>query len=340
MRRARVKAKGEAYYHVMSRCALQQHLLKDGEVKEMFLKILGRAERFSGVKVANYCVMDNHFHLLVKVPERQEVDDGELDRRIQILYGARKSGQIFHRWKVLREAGTTEAEEKEREAFRKRMFDVSEFVKTFKQRFSLWYCSNVDNVEGTIWQGVFHSVLVEGSHDALGAISAYISLNPVRAHMVDDPAAYPWSGYGAACAGDRHARASLLSTSFGNAGAEEKWKAYASRLEVEMVESGGANAAEEGGANRGYPVRTGNPGGMPGKESRQRKCVAAVARIKLAEMRKKDRHVSRGIAFGSKGYVMAKIGECCPPGKARTRPRCFGIGERNTPLYCAGRCSA
>lgn len=328
MRRARVKAKGEAYYHVMSRCALQKHLLGNGEVKEMFLKILGRAEAFSGVKVANYCVMDNHFHLLVKVPERQEIDDAELDRRIEILYGVRKSGQIFHRWKVLREAGSLLTEKKERDAFRKRMYDISEFMKTFKQRFSLWYCSNIDDVEGTIWQGVFHSVLVEGSHDALGAISAYITLNPVRAHIVDDPAEYRWSGYGAACAGDRRAKAALLSTSFGRAGAEEKWKAYASRLEVEMVESDSSKPEE----TKGNDGKNGQANVRNGK--------TLVARIKLAEMRRKDSHVSRGIAFGSKGYVMAKIGEYCPPGTARTKPRRFGTGERSTPLFCAGRCSA
>ena len=73
MRRARVKVSGGAYYHVMSRCALQKYLLRDPEVKEMFMKILRRAERFSGVEIANYCVMDNHFHLLVKVPKRQEI---------------------------------------------------------------------------------------------------------------------------------------------------------------------------------------------------------------------------------------------------------------------------
>ena len=62
MRRARVKAEGEAFYHVMSRCALQQHLLTD-DVKGMFMKILRRAEYFSGVKIVNYCIMDKSVSL-------------------------------------------------------------------------------------------------------------------------------------------------------------------------------------------------------------------------------------------------------------------------------------
>jgi REP element-mobilizing transposase RayT len=321
MRRARVKVVGEAYYHVMSRCALQKYLLGSSEVKEMFLKILGRAERFSGVEVANYCVMDNHFHILVKVPRRVEVDDAELDRRIEALYGSLKAERIFQRWKSLRKSGFAKVVEKEQAAFRRRMYDISEFMKTFKQRFSLWYCSNIDNVEGTIWQGVFHSVLVEGTHDALGAVSAYISLNPVRAHMVDDASKYAWSGYGAACAGDRRARAALLSTCFGNAGAAEKWRAYVSRLEMETVEDGG-EAAQDSGA-----------GQAPGRGN-------AVVRIRLEEMRRKDRNISRGIAFGSEEYVKARIGEFSRTGKAGPKPVMFGTGERSTPLFCTGRRSA
>ena len=210
MRRTRIKVDGEAYYHVMSRCALQEHLLA-GEVKGMFLRILRRAERFSGVRVLDYCIMDNHFHLLLKVPKRCGVSDEELDERVRVLYGEAKAERIFARWKLLVDVGGGAAVERERNALRKRMYDLSEFMKTFKQRFSLWYCSNHGNLEGTIWQGPFHSVLVEGSRDALGAVSSYIALNPVRAGLVRDPGKYGWSGYGAACAGDATAKTALLS---------------------------------------------------------------------------------------------------------------------------------
>jgi hypothetical protein len=38
-------------------------------------------------------------------------------------------------------------------------------------------------------------VVVEGTGQALGAMAAYIDLNPVRAGMVQDPNDYRWSGY-------------------------------------------------------------------------------------------------------------------------------------------------
>jgi putative transposase len=47
---------------------------------------------------------------------------------------------------------------------------------------------------GTLWEGRFRSCLVESAHYVL-ACHRYIELNPVRARMVGDPGAYPWSSY-------------------------------------------------------------------------------------------------------------------------------------------------
>jgi putative transposase len=48
---------------------------------------------------------------------------------------------------------------------------------------------------GTLWEGRFHGSLVQDDHYLL-ACYQYIELNPVRAGMVNDPAAYRWSSYG------------------------------------------------------------------------------------------------------------------------------------------------
>lgn len=47
---------------------------------------------------------------------------------------------------------------------------------------------------GTLWEGRFRSSLVQ-EEDYLLACYRYIELNPVRAALVADPAAYPWSSY-------------------------------------------------------------------------------------------------------------------------------------------------
>jgi hypothetical protein len=38
--------------------------------KEIFRKIMRNLERFMGVRVVTYCLMGNHFHRLVEVPEQ------------------------------------------------------------------------------------------------------------------------------------------------------------------------------------------------------------------------------------------------------------------------------
>lgn len=55
---------------------------------------------------------------------------------------------------------------------------------------------------GTLWEGRYKSCLVDRDSYLLHCYR-YIELNPVRARMVDDPAGYWWSSYGANALG-RH----------------------------------------------------------------------------------------------------------------------------------------
>jgi putative transposase len=47
---------------------------------------------------------------------------------------------------------------------------------------------------GTLWEGRFKAALVD-TDSYLLTCYRYIELNPVRAHMTNDPADYPWSSY-------------------------------------------------------------------------------------------------------------------------------------------------
>ena len=51
---------------------------------------------------------------------------------------------------------------------------------------------------GTLWEGRYKACLVDGP-DYLLRCSRYIDLNPVRARMTDDPAAFPWSSCAGLC---------------------------------------------------------------------------------------------------------------------------------------------
>lgn len=200
----------ESFYHCMSRVVDKRFIFKDLE-KNTFRKMMRKLERFLGVEVVTYCLMSNHFHLLVRVPDRREMpalSEEQLLELLPVLYGksfvtdvrqelerAGKSGD--HRW-------TREILER----YESRRGDLSVFLKELKQRFTQWY-NRRNGRRGTLWEDRFKSVLVEGSENALLTMAAYIELNPVRAGMVSDPKDYRWCGYAEAVAGNRRARRGL-----------------------------------------------------------------------------------------------------------------------------------
>ena len=84
---------GSFCYHVMSRTAGGDKLFGDEE-KEGFRKVMRLMERFSGVQVLTYAVMDNHFHVLARVPAKQRFlkrfEDSDESR--SYLESCRKNG--------------------------------------------------------------------------------------------------------------------------------------------------------------------------------------------------------------------------------------------------------
>jgi hypothetical protein len=176
----------------------------------MLRKMIWQVADFCGVQVLTYCVMSNHFHVLLRVPERQDVDDVELMRRYQVLYPKPTKFQADS-VKVL--TSKLEANSDEADLLRAkllaRMGDVSEYMKAVKQRFSVWYNRNHKRY-GTLWADRFKSVLVEGHGNPLQTMAAYIDLNSVRAGIVEDPKDYRFCGYAEAVAGAAEAKKGLI----------------------------------------------------------------------------------------------------------------------------------
>ena len=201
MRTTRIKESTAAYYHIMSRVIDRQYLLDTGE-KERFRKLMRAAEAFSGVQILTYTILDNHFHLLLHVPEREPVSDRELVRRLGCLYDGQFVKGIAKRLRAFREAEEHESAEALKRSYAYRMYDISEFAKTLKQRFSQSY-NRRHGRRGTLWEGRFKSLLVQGREceaeavgtEALLTVAAYIDLNAVRAGIVQDPKEYRFCGY-------------------------------------------------------------------------------------------------------------------------------------------------
>ena len=96
-RTSRLIVAGEkAVYHVMSRTALDGFPLKDVE-KDFMLVLIKRISSLYFTEILGFCLMGNHFHLLVKMILDHRLANYEIQKRCEALYGdSRKfaEGQI------------------------------------------------------------------------------------------------------------------------------------------------------------------------------------------------------------------------------------------------------
>ena len=263
-------------YHVTSRLAERARWLEDPRLKDDIVRWLHGIAEFSGVELLAWCIMDNHFHILVHVPDVPEeyrivpseepaayafgmrpaecnpplwpsagdgpraatgvadgdaprapvgtvdgdgsrgtvgtvdgdsprgarpptgfaLSDGEMARRLAALYGARRADMFRRRWEELRSKGQDAVAEAEKERFCRRMYSLSPFVKTFKERIAFHVNRRLGR-SGHVFEGRFFSGLVDEA-SARRTVSLYIDYNPVRAGLADDPSGYAWCSYAAA----------------------------------------------------------------------------------------------------------------------------------------------
>ncbi len=195
MRSARTLAEHTGFYHVILKATGPQMLFKEAADKRVFLSILERSARFSGVEILSYALLDNHFHLLVKVPERASVPTNEFRLRLEALYGSDRAQRLLDRWVRWEANGRCEEVALERDRLHKRMYDLSQFVKTLKEWHSRQY-REAHGWEGTLWRGRYKSILVCESYLALRTLALYIAMNPVRAGIVKRGTDSPWTSYG------------------------------------------------------------------------------------------------------------------------------------------------
>ena len=67
-RKLRVEYEG-AIYHVMNRGDRREAVFRDAADRELFLRTLAEACRKTDWQVHAYCLMSNHFHLVVETPK-------------------------------------------------------------------------------------------------------------------------------------------------------------------------------------------------------------------------------------------------------------------------------
>jgi REP element-mobilizing transposase RayT len=278
----------DAVYHVVSRTAFRRYAFEDTE-KRQFLRLLRKQAGFCGIEVLAYCVMSNHFHLMIKVPEPGPISDVELLRRYRLLYGGKHCPPSSPAPTVLEALLRKNDREGQllRNRILSRMHNLAVFMRELKQRFGIWYNHRHTN-RGTLWSERFRSTIVEATPEALSTVAAYIDLNPVRARIVDDPANYHFSSFGEASGGHRRARRGYESIFCMKKGWEQLLPSYNLILYGKGETAKGSTVKDLGRID-------------PEKAAR---VLAAGGQVSVAEaLRMRIRYFSAGTALGSQEFL-------------------------------------
>jgi len=165
-----------AVYHVISRTALPGLPFTAAD-KDYLQSLILRFSRIYFTEILGFCLMDNHFHLLVRMFPKDHGDEATLRTRFKLTHGDKAA---FSPSKIAE--------------YREKWSSLSEFVKDIKQTFSRYF-NKKNNRKGYLWGDRFKSVIVQDGHTLVNCL-AYIDLNPVRANMVQRPEDYRWSSLG------------------------------------------------------------------------------------------------------------------------------------------------
>lgn len=308
MRRIKVTYE-PATYHVISRVVAGQRLLEEKD-REVLRKQMRQMAAFCGVEIRTYCILSNHFHMLVRVPPKQELEDEELVRRYSALYGEEKAKILKDN---LKSVGLRDGI---RKSLLKRMNDLSFFVKELKLRFTLYYNHNHERF-GTLWAEKFKSLLVEGDEYAIKMVAAYIDLNPVRAGLCKDPKDYRYCGYAEAVGGGQAARAGLLGILSAN-----NWTDCARGYRMVLFGTGVmSDRSMEGGIDPEI----------------SRKVLAEGGKLPLWELlRCRIRYFSDGLALGSPEFI-DRLRREHPGFTARERPGKPPVAPVEDGVFCFAR---
>jgi putative transposase len=130
-----------AIYHVTSRGDRREPIYRDDVDRTAHLAVLAQAMARFDAQVLAYCLMDNHYHLVL------HTRSANLSRLMRHLNGV--------------------------------------YTQAFNRR---------HNLVGHLFQGRFKAILVDRDAYLLEVVR-YVELNPVRAAIVSDPLAWPWSSY-------------------------------------------------------------------------------------------------------------------------------------------------
>ena len=147
------------FYHIYNRGNNSEKIFFSEENYAYFLKLLTKYI-FPVADIYAYCLLNNHFHILVRIKEKKEIESNKL-----------KFSTV----------------EKPKEVSASRQF--SHFLNAYSQAVNKKYART-----GSLFEKRFERKRISDDH-YLRQVILYINTNPLKHNLVEKPEDYKWSSY-------------------------------------------------------------------------------------------------------------------------------------------------
>ena len=147
------------FYHIYNRGNNSEKIFFSEENYAYFLKLLTKYI-FPVADIYAYCLLNNHFHILVRIKEKNEIEINKL-----------KFSTV----------------EKPKEVSASRQF--SHFLNAYSQAVNKKYART-----GSLFEKRFQRKRISDDH-YLRQVILYINTNPLKHNLVENPKDYKWSSY-------------------------------------------------------------------------------------------------------------------------------------------------
>ena len=147
------------FYHIYNRGNNSEKIFFSEENYAYFLKLLTKYI-FPVADIYAYCLLNNHFHILVRIKEKNEIEINKL-----------KFSTV----------------EKPKEVSASRQF--SHFLNAYSQAVNKKYART-----GSLFEKRFERKRISDNH-YLRQVILYINTNPLKHNLVENPKDYKWSSY-------------------------------------------------------------------------------------------------------------------------------------------------
>lgn len=180
--RMKVKYDKEGWYHVYCKVAADKDVfpLERRNCRKKLLSLIQFYAKAYFCDIVAFCIMGNHYHLIVRFDNKHTVGKDVLMQRALMLYP--NSEKYIKIW-----------DQKKWDRLNERLFDLSEFMRNIQSSFATWY-NKTFNHQGAFWADRFKSVLLCDLQSVLDCM-IYVELNPVRAGLAVRPEEWQYSSF-------------------------------------------------------------------------------------------------------------------------------------------------